>query len=87
MNFLKNRTISHSRDKLLPVYNMASSGVKKVLILTILYTHKGVSEKRTIKEVLYIRVNYPSLNKNIGKYHLPHIWDEVLFNTSELKLK
>ena len=42
---------------------------------------------RWIKEALYVRVNNPSLNKNIGKYHLPHIWDEVLHNTSELKLK
>ena len=42
---------------------------------------------RTIKEALYIRVNNSSLNRNIGKYHLPHIWDDVLFNTSELKLK
>ena len=42
---------------------------------------------RTIKEALYIRVNSPSLNKNIGKYHLPHIWDEVLCNSTELKLK
>ena len=42
---------------------------------------------RTIKEALYIRVNNPSLNKNIGKYHLPHIWDEVLCNSTELKLK
>ena len=42
---------------------------------------------RTIKEALYIRVNNPSLNKNIGKYHLPHIWDEVLFNSPELKLE
>ena len=41
----------------------------------------------TIKEALYIRVNSPSLNKNIGKYHLPHIWDEVLCNSTELKLK
>ena len=41
----------------------------------------------TIKEAIYIRVNSPFLNKNIGKYHLPHIWDEVLFNISELKLK
>ena len=41
---------------------------------------------RWIKEALFIRVNNPSLNKNIGKYHLPHIWDEVLLNTSELKL-
>ena len=43
--------------------------------------------KRAIKEALYIRVNNPSLNRNVGKYHLPHIWDEVLFNISELKLK
>ena len=42
---------------------------------------------RTIKEALYIKVNNPSLNRNIGKYHLPHIWDKVLSNTSELKLK
>ena len=42
---------------------------------------------RWIKEALFIRVNNPSLNKNIGKYHLPHIWDEVLLNTPELKLK
>ena len=40
---------------------------------------------RTIKEVLYIRVNNPSPNKSISKYHLPHKWNEVLFNTSELK--
>ena len=42
---------------------------------------------RSIKEALYIRVNNPSLNKNIGKYHLPHIWDEVLCNSQELRLK
>ena len=41
---------------------------------------------RAIEEALYIRVNNPSLNGNIGKYHLPHKWDEALFNTSELKL-
>ena len=40
---------------------------------------------RLIKEAIYIRVNNPSLN--IGKYHLPHIWDEVLNNITELKLK
>ena len=42
---------------------------------------------RTIKEALYKRVNSPSLNKNIGKCHLPNIWDEVLCNCPELKLK
>ena len=39
---------------------------------------------RTIKEALYIRFNNPSLNRIIGKYHLPHIWD--MHNTSELKI-
>ena len=42
---------------------------------------------RLIKESMFIRVNGPSLNKNIGKYHLPHMWDEVLNNSRELKLK
>ena len=42
---------------------------------------------RLIKESMFIRVNNPSLNENIGKYHLPHIWDEVLINNIELKLK
>ena len=42
---------------------------------------------RLIKESMFIRVNNPSLNKNIGKYHLPDIWDEVLINNIELKLK
>ena len=42
---------------------------------------------RAIKEAIYIRVNSPSLNRNIGKYHLPHILDEVLLNNPELKLK
>ena len=41
---------------------------------------------RTIKEALYIRVNNPSLNRNIGKYHVPHTWDAVLLNTSKLKI-
>ena len=41
---------------------------------------------RTIKESIYIKVKGPSLNKNIGKYHLAHIWGEVLFNTLELKI-
>ena len=41
---------------------------------------------RLIKEALFIRINTPSLNRNIGKYHLSHIWDEVLLNTSELKI-
>ena len=40
---------------------------------------------RTIKEEIVIKVNDPSLNRTIGKYHLPHIWDEVLVKSPELK--
>ena len=43
-------------------------------------------QARTIKESIYIRVNNPNLNQNIGKYNLGHIWDRVLFNTPGLKL-
>ena len=42
---------------------------------------------RTIKEAIYIRVNNPTLNRNIGKYNLPHIWDKVMFSILELKTK
>ena len=42
---------------------------------------------RTIQEAMFIRVNNPTLNKNIGKYNLPHIWDRILFTIPDLKLK
>ena len=29
---------------------------------------------RYIKESIFIRVNNPTLNNNIGKFNLPHIW-------------
>ena len=44
------------------------------------------SMARTIKEAMYIRVNNPTLNRNIGKYNLPHIQDRVLFSIPELKI-
>ena len=42
---------------------------------------------RAIKEALYIRVNNPSLNKNIGKFHLPHIWDEVQHLRTKIEIR
>ena len=42
---------------------------------------------RSIKESIYIRVNNPTLNNNIGKFNLPHIWDRVLLNAKGLNLK
>ena len=42
---------------------------------------------RTIREAIYISINNPTLNRNVGKYNLPHIWDQVLFSIPELKIK
>ena len=39
---------------------------------------EGHNITRTIKEAMCIRVNNPTLNKNIGKCNLPHLWDRVL---------
>ena len=45
------------------------------------------SMTRLIREAMLIRINDPSLNRNIGKYQLPHIWDEVLVRSPEMHLK
>ena len=42
---------------------------------------------KAIKGAIYLRVNNPTLNKNIGKYNLPHIWDKVLYSISDIKTK
>ena len=43
--------------------------------------------KRNIKEAMFIMANDPSLNRNIGKYQLPHVWDQILQDTLALQLK
>ena len=40
-----------------------------------------MSLARAIKESFYIRVNNPTLNRNVGKYNLHHIKDRALFST------
>ena len=42
---------------------------------------------RNIKEAMFIHVNDPSLNRNLGKYQLPHIWDNILQDTPALQVK
>ena len=48
---------------------------------------------RLIKESIYIRVNNPTLNRNIGTFQLNHNWDRinhnwdrVLFSTPNIKV-
>ena len=48
---------------------------------------EGHNLARNIKESIFIRVNNPTLNNNIGKFNLPHIWDRLLLNIKSLNLK
>ena len=71
-----------------PIYDHYKiTGLKIILDSFSLVGIEDQNLMRTIKEALIIRVNNLSLNRNIGKYHLPHIWDEFLLNTSELIIK
>ena len=71
-----------------PIHDHCNTSGHKVTINSFtIIGREDQSLTRAIKEALFIRVNDPSLNRNIGKYHLPHIWDEVLHKTAELKLK
>ena len=50
--------------------------------------HKEVnSQPRTIKETMFIWVQDPPLNRNLGKYQLPHIWDQLLHASPTLQHK
>ena len=46
----------------------------------------GQDFTRLIKELIFIKVNNPSLNRNIGKFQLSHILDRVLFCTPGIKV-
>ena len=51
-----------------------------------LFTLVKMDSLNPFLESIFIRVNNPTLNQNIGKYNLNHIWDRVLFDTPGLKL-
>ena len=47
---------------------------------------EGHKMARAVKEAMYIRVNNPTLNRNIGKYNLQHLWDGIVHSIPELKI-
>ena len=50
--------------------------------------HKEVnSHSRTIKKAMFICIQDPTLNRNLGKYQLLHIWDHLLQLSPTLQLK
>ena len=67
------------------IIHQSNSGHAKTLNNFKIIGREDNSLARTIKESLYIKVNNPTLKKNIGKYNL--IWDKILFDIPELKMK
>ena len=50
--------------------------------------HKEVnSHFRTIREAMFICMQDPTLNRDLGKYQLPHIWDHLLQASPTLQCK
>ena len=50
--------------------------------------HKEVNnQSRTIKEAMFIWVQDPTLNSNLGKYQLLYIWDNLLLTSPTLQYK
>ena len=47
---------------------------------------EGQDFTRLIKDSIFIRVNNPTLNRNIGKFQLSHIRDRILFSTCGIKV-
>ena len=50
-----------------------------------LWEGRNKSFPHQLKEAIFIGANDPSLNRNIGEYHMPCIGDEVLLYTPERK--
>ena len=65
-----------------PIFDNCNTSGHTTTIESLKHSREGGPEPS-----MYIRVNNPYLNKKIGKYHLPQIWNEAQFITSELKLK
>ena len=85
-------TGSQSIWKTLPTISMTKKTSQVMILPSDHHLHysgeRGASlHSIWLKKLWYIRVNKPSLNKNIGKYRLPHLWDEVLNNIFEQKSK
>ena len=47
------------------------------MIIQHIVGREACNTARIIKETMFIRVNDSSLNRNLGKFQLSHIWDEV----------
>ena len=71
-----------------PIYNMVSL-LDTVSMWTVfpLWVGRHLAITRSNKEAMFIRVKDPSLNRDLGKFQIPHIWNEVLHVTPTFLFK
>ena len=69
-----------------PIYEHQNNTGHTTSVENFKITGKGHNMARTVKEAMYIGVNNPALNRNIGKYNLLHLWDGILHSIPELKI-
>ena len=65
------------------IYISFQSGVVNIQVIG--WEDHGTA--RTNKESIYIRINNPTLNRNVSKFNLHHIWDRIPLNTPGFKIK
>ena len=53
---------------------------------SIIFCIDNTVPSQSVVSCIYIRVNNPTLNRNIGKFNLHHIRCRVLLNTPDLKI-
>ena len=71
-----------------PIFHHSSSTGHTLDLDNFNIIHKEVhSHSRTIKEAMFICVNDPTLNRNLGKYQLQHVWDSILQASPMLQLR
>ena len=81
------RLKEHIRAPFLNHQHISSTGHQISPDCFSLVYRKAQDTTRNIKEAMYIRAYDPSLNRNLGKYQLPHVWDQILQDTQALQLK
>ena len=72
----------------LPIYDHQSRARDSTSIEDLkIVGREGHSLGRSINESIFIRVNSPTLTRNVEKFNLPRISDRILFINLELKIK
>ena len=75
-------------QELLPIYDNANTTGQSIQLDNLsIMDRESQGFLRTIKEAMFIRLYDPPPYRSLGKYQLPHSWDEVLLDTLALHLQ